>query len=338
MAGSGVNSFLQENDSLKLLLLFFSLSALPAFADWFTYDFDVMGTRASIELWGDSQTSANQLFNLVEQEMRRVEGVMSPYIAESELSKINRSAASNSLKISTELYEVIKKSLAFSEKTDGLFDVSFASVGYMYDYRKGIKPGDRQLSEKLDAVDYKSILLDDQSIKFLKEGMRIDLGGIAKGYAVDRSIAILQQHGIESAIVSAGGDSRIIGNRGQDKKTQETLPWVIGIRHPREKNKQALRLPLIDTAVSTSGDYERFFIEDGQRYHHIIHPATGKSTTGVVSATVIGPQSIDCDALSTSVFTMGVEEGLALIEMLEGYDAIVIDSTGKVHYSSGLMP
>jgi thiamine biosynthesis lipoprotein len=158
--------------------------------------------------------------------------------------------------------------------------------------------------------------------------VRIDLGGIAKGYAVDRAIDITRDCGIERAMISAGGDSRIIGDRGG-------RPWMIGIRHPRDSSGIALRLPLSDSAISTSGDYERFFIADGKRVHHIIDPDTGRSAGASWSATVIGPDALTTDALSTTIFILGAADGLALIESLDGFDAIVIDSGGKVHYSSG---
>lgn len=315
-------------------------------AEWATHEFDVMGTRASVELWADKDMQASKLFAAVENEMRRIERVMSPYIETSELSAINRLDKNEILNISSEMYTVINKALYFSDITHGAFDISFASVGFLYDYRQRRQPDELTRLQSLAAVDYKSILLakpyieedlaGQYTIQFLREGMKIDLGGIAKGYAVDQSIAILKEQGVLSALVSAGGDTRILGDRGKANASAETLPWIVGIKHPRDKTQQAMRLPLSDTAISTSGDYERFFIENGERIHHIIHPATGKSSSGIVSATVIGPESISCDALSTSIFVLGVEKGLKLIDEIIDYDAIIIDTDGKVHYSSGL--
>jgi thiamine biosynthesis lipoprotein len=184
------------------------------------------------------------------------------------------------------------------------------------------------VASKLPAIDYRNIELEDHKIRFARPGVRIDLGGIAKGYAVDRAIDITRDCGIERAMISAGGDSRIIGDRGG-------RPWMIGIRHPRDSSGIALRLPLSDSAISTSGDYERFFIADGKRVHHIIDPDTGRSAGASWSATVIGPDALTTDALSTTIFILGAADGLALIESLDGFDAIVIDSGGKVHYSSG---
>jgi thiamine biosynthesis lipoprotein len=167
------------------------------------------------------------------------------------------------------------------------------------------------------------------TVRFLKSGVRINLGGIAKGYVVERGIDILRHQGIEHAIVTAGGDSRLLGDR-------RGRPWMVGIRDPRIEGEVALSVPLVDEAVSTSGDYERYFDEDGIRYHHIIEPSTGKPAGGVHSATVFGPDAVITDALSTSVFVMGVQRGLTLIGTLPDYESIVIDAEGKLYYSNGL--
>ena len=169
--------------------------------------------------------------------------------------------------------------------------------------------------EDADRIDYRHLVLDEKarSIRFKKPGVRIDLGGIAKGHAVDNSIRILRACGIQKAMVSAGGDSRIIGDRNG-------RPWMTGIKDPRHKDQSIVVIPLSDTAISTSGDYERYFEQDGVRYHHILSPRT---TT---------------DGLSTTFFVLGPEAGLTLVEKLPGIDAVIIDAQGRVHYSSGLMP
>jgi len=160
--------------------------------------------------------------------------------------------------------------------------------------------------------------------------VRINLGGIAKGYVVERGVDILRKHGIRHGIVTAGGDTRLLGDR-------RGRPWMVGVRDPREEGEVAISIPLVDEAISTSGDYERFFDENGIRYHHIIKPSTGKPATGVHSATVIGPDAVITDALSTSVFVMGVDKGLTLIGTLPDYESIVIDAEGRMYYSDGLL-
>ena len=185
----------------------------------------------------------------------------------------------------------------------------------------------------MDLIDYRNIILDEKAgtVRFSKKGVLIDLGGIAKGYAVDRSIELLEDMGIAHALVTAGGDSRMIGDRWG-------RPWTIGVRDPRQADKVVGKIPLLDVALSTSGDYERFFVEDGVRYHHIIDPLSGDSARELQSVTVIGPDATTTDALSTSVFVLGLADGLELINRLPDIDAIVVDRSGSLHYSKGLQP
>ena len=180
-------------------------------------------------------------------------------------------------------------------------------------------------------IDYRLVKLDRAAgtVSFAKEGVRINLGGIAKGYVVERGVDLLRHRGIENAIVTAGGDSRLLGDR-------RGRPWMVGIRDPRNDGEVTISIPLVNEAISTSGDYERYFDEDGVRYHHIITPSTGEPAGGVQSATVFGPDAVITDALSTSVFVMGVERGLTLIGTLPDYESIVIDAEGQVFYSDGL--
>jgi thiamine biosynthesis lipoprotein len=256
---------------------------------------------------------------------------MSPLIVSSELSQINILAAKHPVQISDELYQLLKVSKQISKISDGVFDVSFSSLGYLYDFRSGKKPSDQQIKKLVGKIDYQAIFLDDKtrSVSFGHSGMKIDLGGIAKGYAVDRGIEILRSQGIQHAIVTAGGDSRVLGNhRNRD--------WMVGIQAPRNRSAVATAVPLSDAAISTSGDYERFFIESGIRFHHIIDPKTGDSAREVQSASVIGPEATMTDALSTTVFILGIKKGMELIEGLPDYDAILIDQQSKLHFTSGL--
>jgi thiamine biosynthesis lipoprotein len=307
------------------------LNTQSATADWHQQQRDMMGTRISVELWHDKPAVATQCGEQVFTEMRRIEAKMSTYLDSSEISHINNNAAISAVEISDEMQQIVEKSLYFSKISEGAFDISYASVGYAYDYRDRQQPSDDSVASKLAAIDYRHIELGDNRIRFKHSGVRIDLGGIAKGYAVDRAVDIVEQCGISQAMISAGGDSRIIGDRGG-------RPWMIGIQHPRDPAGIALRVPLSETAVSTSGDYERFFIEAGERVHHIIDPATGRSAKNSWSATVTGPNAMTTDALSTTIFILGAAKGLALVESLDGIDAIIIDSAGKIHYSSGFEP
>ena len=307
--------------------------ATTAHAEWFHREAAIMGTRIAVELWHEDPGGADRAMQAVLDEMQRVDDLMSHYKPESQLSRINQQAALGPVRVDAELALLIDRAGKFSELTDGAFDITYASVGYLYDYRAHRKPTDEQIAAGLGAINWRHVVvdLDKSTVRFTQPGVRIDLGGIAKGYAVDRSIAILRSLGVEHASVTAGGDTMIMGDRfGR--------PWVVGIQHPDDVDKVIARIPIIDAAISTSGDYERYFDEDGKRYHHIINPRTGKSAGELRSVTIIGPDATTTDGLSTSVFVMGPERGLALIERLGDVDAVIVRNDGKVLYSSGLAP
>jgi len=300
-------------------------------AKWYKDTRAIMGTEIRVEFWSDENQEAELLLKQVMTEMHRIDKLMSPFIKTSQLSEINRLAATQKVIISNELFQLIQKSIEISELTNGAFDITFASIGNLYDYRLKKKPTQKLIKQHLNTINYKYLVLDtsDNSIKFAQNGVVIDLGGIAKGHAVDRSIEILRKHNIQHGLVSAGGDTKILGDhRGR--------PWVTGIRDPRVKGKSAILIPLKNVSISTSGDYERYFVEDGVRYHHIISPKTGASIKTVRSVSVIGPSSTTCDALSTSLFVLGTTRALELINKISKYDAIIIDSEGKLIFSEGL--
>jgi thiamine biosynthesis lipoprotein len=265
--------------------------------------------------------------------MHRIDRLMSTYKEDSEISLVNRNAAENQVRVSAELLNLLARGLEMSRLTHGAFDITYASVGQMYDFRAGIRPDEEKIAATLPAIDYRLVELNltNQTVFFTRQGVRIDLGGIAKGYAVERGVGILRMQGIEHGLVSAGGDSRILGDR-------RGAPWIVGVRDPRNSDRVIARLPLVDEAISTSGDYERFFEEDDVRYHHIISPATGHSASEVRSVTIIGPDATMTDGLSTSVFVMGVEDGLRLIDTLDDYEAVIVDNEGHLHQSGGFLP
>ena len=314
-----------------LLLVLYPAHA--AFAKWLHDDADIMGTRITVELFHNDPAIARQGVDSVLAEMRRIDNSMSPWIESSELARLNREAADHPVVVSEEFFNLIKTSLKFSRLTRGAFDITFASVGFLYDYRKGVHPDKPQRLKAAELINYRNLVLNEttHSIAYSKPGVSIDLGGIAKGHAVDRCIELLQSLGIRQALVTAGGDSRMIGDRWG-------RPWSIGVRDPRKKDKLVAVIPLEDVAVSTSGDYERYFEEDGIRYHHIINPESGDSARELRSVTIIGPDATTTDSLSTSVFVLGLEKGLALVNRLPGIDAILVDRHGTMHYSDELQP
>jgi thiamine biosynthesis lipoprotein len=315
------------------LLLFAAGFAPSAHADWITRDEAIMGTRCAVELWSDDQAKGEAAITSVFDDMKRIDRLMSTWKEDTEISKVNREGATHPVKISLELFKLLQTSVKYSELTHGAFDITYASVGYLYDFKKGVHPDQKAIDAALPGINWRHMVLDPKktTVFFTRPGMRIDLGGIAKGYSVDRGIEILQKQGIKRAMVNAGGDTRIIGDRFGK-------PWVVGVRDPDHEGKVFLRLPLTDTAFSTSGDYERYFDENGKRFHHIIDPKTGDSARKCRSVTIIGGNATRTDALTKSVFVMGPEEGIAFIDTLPDVDAVAVAPDGKVIYSKGLSP
>ena len=309
------------------------LWSVVATAEWYTNEQAIMGTVIRTELWSDDPLTAAEAIRLVNEEMHRIDRSMSTYKPDSEISRINRDAAKNPVTISAELLELIARGIEMSRLTHGAFDITYASVGQLYDFRAGVRPDEKQIAAILPAINYRFVELDlvERTVFFARQGVRIDLGGIAKGYAVERGAGTLRAQGIAHGLVSAGGDSRVLGDR-------RGAPWIVGVRDPRNSDRVVARLPLIDEAISTSGDYERFFEEDGVRYHHIISPATGHSASEVRSVTIIGPDATMTDGLATSVFVMGVDNGLQLIDSLDDFEAVIVDQHGRLHRSGGFLP
>jgi FAD:protein FMN transferase len=310
----------------------------PAHAAWLSHAVDgIMGTRIFVELWSeddaDSRQRGEQAIDAVMDEMRHIDETMSVYKPTSEISQVNDLAAKQPVKISQELFQLLTTSLEYSRITEGAFDITYASVGYMYDFRERKRPTEQQIQSALPAINYRHVLLDaaTRSVRFSQPGVRIDLGGIAKGFSVDCGIDILLKRGYKHALVNAGGDSRVIGDRFGK-------PWIIGIRHPDHPDQIITRVPLTDSAFSTSGDYERFFDEGGVRYHHIIDPHTGHSASKVRSATVIAPTATRTDGLSKTAFVLGPEEAIRIYNSLPDVDAILVALDGRILYTKGLEP
>jgi FAD:protein FMN transferase len=307
--------------------------AAPAHAEWVRRITDgIMGTRITVEVWAENRGQADKAIDAVLDEMRHIDDSMSTYKPTSEVSQVNDKAADGPMHISKELFDLLIKAKEYSVITDGAFDITYASVGYMYDFRKHVRPDEAQIAKALPAVNYLHVILDpkNQTVQFSQKGVRIDLGGIAKGYSVDRGIDVLKSLGFTRAYVGAGGDSRIIGDRFGE-------PWVVGIRDPMKGEGNVIaRIPLVDAAISTSGDYERFFEEKGVRYHHIIDPHTGHSASKVRSATVIGPYATRTDGLSKTAFVLGPDKAMEIYNRLDDIDAIIVKLDGTVVYSKGM--
>jgi thiamine biosynthesis lipoprotein len=252
----------------------------------------------------------------------------------SELSSINRNAGITPVKVSRETIGVIERAIYISEKSGGAFDPTIGPEIMMWDFFKKIKPTDAAIEKKLSLVNYREVIVDRaQSTVFLrKKGMLMDLGGIAKGYAADLALADLKQSGIAAGVVATAGDIRAFGFKPDGSK------WNIGIKNPRQKSEAdelMAKALLTDKAISTSGDYERYFMEDGRRYHHILDPKTGYPAGRCRSVTVISDSGIFADGFSTAVFVSGPEKGMKLVREA-GVDAVIVDKDGGIHTTPGI--
>jgi thiamine biosynthesis lipoprotein len=299
---------------------------------WYRREDAIMGTVISVELFATTRAQADAAIDAVMAEMHRINATMSPHKVTSELSLINMGAAESPMAVSLEMFALLSRAVEFSTLSGGAFDITYAGTGHLYDYRAGIAPDPAALAAAQALVGWRHLELDPatRSVRFARPGVRIDLGGFAKGHAVDNAIRILKHLGIEHAMVAAGGDSHVMGARGN-------RPWTVAIRDPRREGEVVAVLPLENVSISTSGDYERFFERDGVRCHHLLDPRTGKSPDGVRSVTIIADDGLTTEAFSKTVFVLGVEEGLRFVEAHPGVDAVIVDAQGALHYSAGLL-
>jgi thiamine biosynthesis lipoprotein len=311
-----------------------ALSCQPGGQRLFKKSADIMYTRVTITVVSDSPERAETAIDAAFDEIRHLEKLLSFWTDDSEIAAINRNAGVSAVKVSPETLDIIEKSIFISEKTDGAFDPTIGPVIRLWDFHKKVLPDRGAVQEALGMVDYRQMSVDEgQSTAFLKKGgMSFDTGGIAKGYAADLAVESLRKAGISSALVAVAGDIRAFGTRPGGK------PWRIGIRDPRPRDEDDYLMATIelhDEAISTSGDYERFFIRDGVRYHHLLDPGTGYPSTRCQSVTVVADKAVYTDGLATGIFVMGPEKGLKVLREL-GYEGIIVDAEGKTHVTPGL--
>ena len=289
----------------------------------------LMGTVVEVIVIGDKEDVARKSIADAFSAMERVDRLMSNFKGDSDISRINKGAGSDAVAVDSDVVEVIKKSIYYSEISNGAFDITIGGVEELYNFEdEGRMPDKGKFINSVSLIGYKNIIINGNTVRLTKKGIKLDLGGIAAGFAVDRGIDTIKKNGAVDALINAGGDIRVIGESENGK-------WKIGILHPREENKLINTLTLKDISVTTSGDYRKYFISDGKRYHHILNPSTGLPTEGVQSVTIIAPLAVDSDALATAVFVLGKKKGMELIERLKDVEGIIIDSDGLAIYSSG---
>ncbi len=293
-----------------------------------------MDTVVSISVVASSDSDAGWVINQVFGEIEKLSALVNFYSDKSELSMINRSAGKKPVKVSPETLYIIKEAITVARKTGGAFDPTIGVISSLWDFNNKIRPEKEYIKKALKLVSYKSVVINEkkETVFLKKEGMMIDLGGIAKGYAADIAVDILTSSEIEAALVSVAGDIRAFGLK------PDGTPWMVGIRDPRPRSSTEnilAALPLKEMAISTSGDYQRFFKMEGMRYHHILAPWNGMPARWCQSVSVISDRSLISDALSTAVFVLGAEKGMKLLDDL-GYNGVIVDSRGKLHVSEGL--
>jgi thiamine biosynthesis lipoprotein len=291
----------------------------------------VMGTELSFEVLGSDAAQLDRALAAAVAEIRRVEDMMTDWRS-SPLTELNRAAGKGWVDVDRELAELIDRALVVSRLTEGAFDISYAGAGQLWNFKakKPAIPSPEVVASALDNVGWERILVDPEVGRvLLPAGMKLGLGGIAKGYGVDRAMSVLMEHGVEHATVNAGGDMKLLGRRFGE-------PWEVAIKHPRDREHAIAALRLSNVSVVTSGDYERFFEVNGRRYHHIIDPRTGFPATAAMAATVVAPHAELADALATALCVMDLDRGLALIEGLSRVEAIVVGLNGTVRASTGL--
>ena len=291
----------------------------------------LMGNRFDISVIANNETDGDAYIDLAIEEIKRIEQLISSWYQHSQTSLININAGVKPVKVDQELIHLIERSIAISKLTDGAFDISYASMDkvWKFDGSMEIMPTDEVIVNSVKKVGFENIILDkNSSTVFLRlEGMKIGFGGIGKGYAADKAKELLQNSGVKGGIINASGDMNTWGKQlgGSD--------WKVGIKNPLNKNKVFALMPISNSAVVTSGNYEKYVEFDGKRYSHIINPKTGYPSSGIVSVSVFALKAELADALATSIFVMGIDVGLDFINQLKGVDCIIVDDKGKVHVS-----
>lgn len=294
-----------------------------------------MGTQMTISAYTRDPEAAVSAFARAFAEIQRLEGLLTTWRPDSDVSRINEAAGAAAVAVAPETFEVITRALEGSRLTSGKFDITFGALSGLWKFdhdQDNVVPSAREVKKRLPLVGWENVAVDAEArtVKLAKKGMKIHLGGIGKGYAVDRAVAELRRRGLTDFMVQFGGDMFVSGRRGE-------RPWRVGIRDPRGGPETYFAAAEVtDATFSTSGDYERFFIKDGKRYAHILDPDTGAPAAACRSVTIMAADATTAEVLSKGVFILGPERGLALVESTPGAGAVVVDRDNQIHVSARL--
>lgn len=294
----------------------------------------LMGSRFDITVVAKDSIEGDKFITMAVDEIERIENLISSWDDNSQTSKINRNSGIKPVEVDLELFQLIERAIAISHLTDGAFDISYASMDKIWKFDGSMKemPSEDEVKASVEKVGFKNIILDkSKNTVFLKlKGMKIGFGAIGKGYAADKAKELLMSKGVTAGIINASGDMNTWG------KQPNGSDWKVAITNPLNKNKAFALLPINNSAVVTSGNYEKFVNFNGIRYSHIIDPRTGYPSSGIISVTVFAPKAELADALATSVFVMGKDTGLDRINQLPNIECIIIDDKGNIIKSKNI--
>ncbi len=319
----------------NIACLLFLFSALVSFGQ-ITHKrkLNMLGSPFEMTVIAQDTVQGNQYCNWAIAEVKRIENLISDWIPTTQISQVNKNAGIKPIQVDKEVFSLVERAIKISQITSGAFDISYASMDKIWKFDGSMKamPTDEAIKKSVSKIGYKNIILDtkEQTIFLKKEGMKLGLGGIGQGYIADKVKELLISKGCISGIVNVSGDINTWGKQIDGK------PWTVAIVNPMNKNKVFATFPLEDTAVETSGSYEKFVIFNGIRYSHIIDPRSGYPAQGVISVSVFAKQTEIADALATGIFVLGVEVGLDLVNQLKGIECIIVDDKGKIHSSKGI--
>lgn len=291
----------------------------------------LMGSRFDITIVGPDPASANTYIDEAIAEIQRLEAVISSWSPQSQTSQVNANAGIAPVQVDPELFDLIQRCKYFSKLTNGAYDISYASIDKVWHFDGTMtgKPTPEAIAKSVAKIGYEKIILDPENhTVFLRDkGMKIGFGSIGKGFAADQVRRLMIAKGVEGGIINASGDLTTWGKQPNGKD------WMVGITNPLSQDKVFSWFPVVDAAVATSGNYEKFVEFDGVKYSHIIDPRTGYPATGLTSVTIFAKSAELCDALATSVFVMGRENGMDLIDQMNGVECIIIDDRNEVYTS-----
>lgn len=290
----------------------------------------LMGTLWTIEVCDEGKSAeARAAIDRAYEELDRIDALMSEWKAGSPISQVNAAAGLHPVEVPAELRELIERSVRYSEKTEGAFDITWRGMGKIWSFGEEFRvPSKEAVAVARRNVDYRAIQIDGNRIFLPRASMSIGLGGIAKGYAVDRAFNVLVRSGFRNVLVDGGGDVRVAGRRNG-------VAWRLGIQHPRKEHGQVLgAVSMHEKALVSSGDYERFRMVEGVRYHHIIDVRTGWPASAAISVSVLAPTAEQGVVLGKGIFILGPEKGMALARA-EGVEALLVDPAGKQHMTDG---